>query len=386
MWQTQDLFMNLTIISGIGPDASGTGTLMRGLVREGMGDLSTTFVHRRTRARNPIKLARYYLNRALFPWMVRKAMKRKGEVIVFHPQTLGLELFRTIVEAREQTWIYVLDSSPFCLRSYNCLPAESAPCLRCLGNDGSAAKLHGCVNYFRSGPFQDYMPGWVRSGKLKLIAQCESQAKVLRAHFGKDVSVAIVPLSVPDITPSSRGMNYPKRARPLVVYHGAANHAKGVAHVIALAKAMPEWDFLIPSNRQELVRHFGEIDPCPSNLMLRQLSWDSGLSELVKSADLVLCPSSWSAPVEGAVLKSLAHNGLVGLYVHETSFASEIPPQARVAIDPDDILTTAMRLRHLVENPSESDAIRAAARSYITRYAHDNESMLGALKSACGLA
>jgi glycosyltransferase involved in cell wall biosynthesis len=110
------------------------------------------------------------------------------------------------------------------------------------------------------------------------------------------------------------------------------------------------------------------------------------LAEQVQLADIVLCPSSWSAPVEGAVLKSLAHNGLVGLYVHETSFASEIPADARVCIDPKDMERTVATLRRLLKNPAEMEAMRAAARQFITRYAVDNRSMLGSLRSACGLA
>lgn len=375
----------LTIISGIGPDASGTGTLMRGLVEEAGDDPSTCFVHKTSRGRGPLNHARHLLGRMTFPWMVRRASRNAGEVVIFHPQTLGLPLFRQIVEARARSWIYVLDSSPFCVRSYNCLPAESAPCLRCLGNDGSAARLHGCENFFRSGPFQDYMPAWVRSGRLKLIAQCQSQAALLRAHFGRDLPVAVVPLAVPDIMPPPVWATRPARERPLAVYHGAVNHAKGIAHVISLARAMKEWDFLVPASIPELLHHFGPLDQPPPNLIFTPMSWGSGLAEQVQLADIVLCPSSWSAPVEGAVLKSLAHNGLVGLYVHETSFASEIPADARVCIDPKDMERAVATLRRLLKNPAEMEAMRAAARQFITRYAVDNRSMLGSLRSACGL-
>jgi len=40
----------------------------------------------------------------------------------------------------------------------------------------------------------------------------------------------------------------------------------------------------------------------------------------------------------------------------------------------------------LLKNPAEMEAMRAAARQFITRYAVDNRSMLGSLRSACGLA
>lgn len=372
------------IISGIGPGNSGTGALMRWLVAAAKGDDSVRFLYKKERGRAFRKLIEYVISRTGFRWMVRRAAKSEGEVILFHPQTIGLRSLRDIIEPRARTWMYVLDASAFCLRSYNCLPSESAPCLRCVGNDGSAAKPNGCANGFGSGPFQKYLPGWVRSGKLGLIAQCESQAALLRAHFGRETPVVVVPLAVPDITPPDGDVTRPKRERPLAVYHGAPLAAKGIAHAVSLARAMPDWDFLVPSSLHDLKRNFDGSEPCPSNLATQSMGWSSGLSEQVKMADLVLCPSSWSAPVEGAVLKSLAHNGLVGLCVHETSFASEIPPEARVLIDPRDLEGTAARLRGLMARPDEAKAMREAARRFIAQYAERSQSMLSSLRATCG--
>ena len=358
---------------------------MQGLVDEAKGDDSTCFVFKRTRGRNPLRLARYIINRTAYPWMVRKAAKAEGEVVIFHPQTIGLSLMREIIDARPLTWMYVLDSSTFCVRSYNCLPAESAPCLRCVGNDRSASKLNGCSDWFHSGLIQDYLPGWVRSGRLKLIAQCESHAKVLKSHFGEETPVVIVPLSVPDINPPKMDVVRPQRKRPLAVYHGASIHAKGIMHVISLAILMPDWDFLVPASTREMKYHLGKMGALPPNLTLRQMNWPSGLFEQVQMADIVLCPSSWSAPVEGAVLKSLAHNGLVGLYVHETAFAAELPADARVAIDPLDLEGTAAHLRRLISNPEEAKAIRVAARRFISHYSAQSQLMLKSIRSICGL-
>ncbi len=356
---------------------------MKGLIEETLRGVEVNFVFRRTRNHNPVQLARYYINRAIFPYLARHAAKSEGEVVIFHPQTLGLPLLRQLVEGRQSTWLYVLDSSVFCIRSYNCLPSESAPCLRCVGNDGSPSRQHDCESIFRSGPFQQFLPSWVSAGKLKLIAQCESQARILRTHFGNETPVAVVPLSVPDIVPLSEAAPRPARRRPLAVYHGAPIHAKGVVHVISLAKIMKDWDFLIPASLGELSHHLGAGIACPPNLILTPMSWSTGLAQQVQNADIVLCPSSWSAPVEGAVLKSLAHNGLVGLYVHDTSFAAEIPADARVSIEPKNLPETAERLRFLIANPKAAEAIRECARSFIRKYASENRSMLAALSDVC---
>jgi len=215
------------------------------------------------------------------------------------------------------------------------------------------------------------------------MAQCESHARLLRAHFGPGAVVKVVPLSVPDITAPASAPTRPVRSRPLAVFHGSCQPAKGVVHVIALAKEMPDWDFLVPSDPKEYLQHFGTTEGLPGNLQFRRLSWSEGLADAVATADVVLCPSIWSATVEGAVLKSLAHNGLVMVTTHDSSFGSELPVNARLALDPADLRGTAARLRSVHSDPAQAEGIRAAARAYAENYARGCSGMLAAIGRAC---
>jgi hypothetical protein len=373
----------LTFVSGIGPGPSGTGALMIGLMNEAAGDASTRFLYKVPRRSTLLGLLKYVVGRASFAGRVRRAARMDGPLVLMHPQTIGFGIFSAVIEARPVTWMYVLDAYVFCVRSYNCLPQESAPCLRCLGNGGEAAAQHGCVNWFRAGPFQAHLPGWVRSGRLRLIAQCESQARLLRDHFGPEAIVRVVPLSVPDVELPATPPVRPLRARPAVVFHGACNPAKGAAHVVALARLMPDWDFLVPSDVKEYVHHFGPAEGLPPNLTFRRMSWADGLADAVAQADLVLCPSSWSAPVEGAVLKSLSHNGLVGVFTYPTAFSSEVPAEARLELDPSDWPATVARLRRAVTTPAVAASIREAARAYITRYLAGSGEMVRKIRAVC---
>jgi len=83
------------------------------------------------------------------------------------------------------------------------------------------------------------------------------------------------------------------------------------------------------------------------------------------------------------VLKSLATNGLVGLFPHETSFASEVPAEARLDVNPEDWPGTVSRLRAAVADPSVSAAIRAAARAFVARHLSVSRGMLAKVKAAC---
>ena len=373
----------ITFVSGIGPGPTGTGALMIGLMEEARPDPSAKFLYKIPRGSSPWGLLKYVYNRASFAGRVRRATRSAETVVLLHPQTIGFRTFAAVVESRPVTWMYVLDSFTFCVRSYNCLVGEATPCLRCLGNDGAAAAEQGCVNWFRSGPFHAHLPKWVQSGRLRLMAQCESHARLLRAHFGPQAIIHVVPLSVPDVEVPAAWAVRPARPRPLVVFHGACYPAKGVDHVVALARLMPECDFLIPSDEKEFIHHFGAVAGLPTNITFRRMSWARGLAEAVATADLVLCPSSWSATVEGAVLKSLAHNGLVGLFAHETAFASEVPVDARLDLNPSNWPATVARLRAALADSAQATAIRSAARAYITRYLASSRDMLGQIRAVC---
>jgi len=373
----------ITFVSGIGPGPTGTGALMIGLIEEGRPDSSARFLFKMRRGSSLWGLLKYVFNRAGFASRVQRASRSAEAVVLLHPQTIGFRTFSAVVESRPVTWMYVLDSYTFCVRSYNCLVGEATPCLRCLGNDGAAAAEHGCVNWFRSGPFHAHFPQWVQSGRLRLMAQCESHARLLRAHFGPQAIVHVVPLSVPDVEVPAVLRERPTRPRPLIVFHGACYPAKGVAHVVTLARLMPDCDFLIPSDEKEFIYHFGAVAGLPTNITFQRMNWASGLAEAVATADLVLCPSSWSATVEGAVLKSLAHNGLVGLFAHETAFATEVPVDARLGLNPSDWPATVACLRAALANPSQAAVIRSAARAYITRYLASSSDMLSKIRAVC---
>lgn len=383
----------LVFVSGIGPGSTGTGALMIGLMAEAAAGSPAEFIvkektpRRRGWARlqkiNPFRIAHYFFSRVSFPWRVLRAARSDKDVVMLHPQTIGFPLFSQVMDARPHVWMYVLDAFVFCRRSYNCLPGETGPCLRCLGNDGAAAEQHGCQDWFGAGPFQEHFPAWVHSGRLRLMAQCESHARLLRAHFGPGAVIKVVPLSVPDITAPASAPTRPVRSRPLAVFHGSCQPAKGIVHVIALAKEMSDWDFLVPSDPKEYRQHFGDLEGLPANLQFQRLSWVEGLADAVGSADVVLCPSIWSATVEGAVLKSLAHNGLVMLLPHESAFASELPVEARLALNPADLAGTAERLRAVHADSGMAQRMRAQARVFAKDYDQRCRGMLAAISAVC---
>lgn len=384
----------ITIISGIGPGSTGTGAFLIGLMAEAKDNgLPVRFIYKEKTPRrrgwarlqkfNPVRIFKYMFNQLSFSPRSIRAANLDDEVVLMHPQTIKFKLFKRLVEARPYTWMYVLDSFIFCRRSYNYIIGESVPCLRCVGNNGSAALGYGCLDLFNSGPYHLHFARWVNSGRLKLMVQSESQARLLRMHFGGHAVIKVAHLSVPDIDTLAPQAHSLKNRRTQVVFHGTCQPAKGVGYVIVLAQMMPDWDFIIPSTINEYVRNFGSTKSLPSNVLFMPMTWADGLSEFVAKADLVICPSAWSAPVEGAILKSLAHNGLLAVIPHDSSFASDIPPGARLDINPLNWEATVGLLRTTLSSPLKLHAIREAARNYITQYNQSNSAVLEKIISIC---
>ncbi len=329
---------------------------------------------------NPVRLFRYILGRKNFSAQCLEAVQHADEVVLMHPQTIGFDIFKKIILGRSITWIYVLDSFIFCRRSYNYILGENQPCLRCVGNAGNASIEMGCSDWFNSGPFHSFFPEWVNSGRLRLIVQSESQARLLRSHFGVNALITVVPLFVPDIDLPRIEAVHLSRVRPQIIFHGTCQPAKGISLIVVLARMMPECDFIVPSNIREYINYHKPNEAHPENLLFRSSSWDQGLKDLVANADLVICPSVWSAAVEGAILKSLAHNGLVAVFPHESSYASEIPSEARLEINPLDWVGTVESLRTVLRNPQLAKLKRDAARRYVSNYINFNHRILEKIK------
>jgi hypothetical protein len=55
------------------------------------------------------------------------------------------------------------------------------------------------------------------------------------------------------------------------------------------------------------------------------MTWETGLREAISACKIVVNPSLWSSPVEGALLKSIKSNGCVAVVPVDYSFQKEIP-------------------------------------------------------------
>lgn len=341
--------MKRFLISGIGPGSSGVGRLMTQLVPEYEAKGYCVVTRRAKRSiRDLIELKKYIsvakevlLNRLDDLFFGLKCLTvLNSEVVFLHPQTVGFGLFFYLACFNSLS-LYVMDNSFFCIRSYNTHPLSGSECLQCLGKimphqlcSPSPVGIPKKINIF-------YLKVFNRlSSRLRFMAQNRLQADLLKAHFGMNINISIVGMNAES---DELLRNLPERiddgtdqiVRYDIVFHGASHVAKGLHYVLHLAELMPEFSFLIPDKFSNVVR-IAKASPS-ANVCCELMNWETGLRDAVASARLVINPSMWSAPIEGALVKSAKFNKNVATVESQYGYEAEIQTVAnhlRLPLDP----------------------------------------------------
>lgn len=326
----------ILIVSGIGPGTSGTGRVVSHLRQHITGvETSAQLVARRSSGARPFKLDSV----AFWLRLLVAILSRPRAVVILHPQTLGtrtsLWLLRRFAPASS---LMALDNGFFCIKSYNHLSGRFSPCLSCLGGNFREASDNVCLpspgGWPGAGRFVRDLHGLGSGGSIKILVQSPAQAALARDHFGNGARVAIVGLWANDFDTVEKSELASRSPVPIVdvVFHGAAIEAKGIRWLIDVAQRLPSVSFLVPSSRKAVTRQVGTA---PENVDCRKMSWESGLCEAVASARMTVVPSLWSAPIEGALVKSLRYGKLVGVVEEATNYASSISGKVVEKLSPD---------------------------------------------------
>lgn len=292
---------------------------------------------------------------------------RDSEVFIFHPQSLGLACMRALYEAGNKLSMYVLDNSFFCIQSYNHRKQKRGECLDCIGAVSRCAPE--CTPFPTAFSRQENLEflEWLQSVATNIRFFCQSyhHAALLAAHFGSGVWCKVVGMKTPEFEerPQDSLKSDSLTPRFHVVYHGHAVEAKGLRYALELARELPELSFLIPGSVDGIRAELSGLE-IPRNCVVGNISWHTGLKDAVLLCDLVLCPSEWSATVEGALLKSLHYNGSVAVLETRYGFEREIPDDVVLKL-PLDAQQGAQRVRQQLSNKEERSS---KGRAWVERY------------------
>ena len=314
-------------------------------------------------------------------------------LVIFHPQMLGAEptlrLMRQRGETGRRTHLYMLDNFFFCIRSYNHIDAETGPCFRCVGSGESQnATRMGCrpwpASDAASEQFVSGLATLVQQGTVQLFAQNPGQVEIARRHFGVNAQISYVGLWCADWTgyvdafaASGRAEGDMTTERPEydIVYHGSRDLAKGIGWTLALAEQTPELRYLVPIDR-------GQVNvKAPANVTVASMRWEGGLHDAVRSARLVLSPSLWSSPCEGALIKNIVVAKAAGVVDIPSAFSAEVPASV-VTRFPQDLRAAGPAVRDALALNWRPDP--AAREAWVAKFRAFNEGVAERLLPSSG--
>lgn len=342
--------MKKYLISGIAPSLGGVGYLMQNLEK-----LAVTYKYEvvypkhinkniRKNLFNPFVIIKEVFKRRKSKSTFVSELKtiKNSEVILIHPQTIGYVNFLELLKSNKVIKIYVMDNSFFCIKSYNVL--NGTECLKCLNDVDALDKscMPFPINYDKDKNIS-YLKSYQKfSSKIIFYTQNNKQSDLVKKHFGGKIKICQIGLKTGEYFENNFLRD--KAQQYDVVYHGANVEAKGFLYFVELAKRMPDIMFFLPYNPDKL-----PYDTLPDNLICKDMTWNTGLKEMVINAKLVLCPSLWSAPIEGALLKSIHYNGNVGIVKTEYGFGNDIPNDILLKLSPD-IYDATVQIYHFFKN------------------------------------
>lgn len=210
--------------------------------------------------------------------------------------------------------IYLLDSSFFCIKSYNSF--NNKECLRCVVSNNierDCFSFPGLRIKFFHLWFLKYVRCYHSRLRIQFLCQNERQCALLKLTYGDNVRATVVGLPTSSDHDSRRivlkmsdkliiDARFSKKGTFAyrAVFHGAAIEAKGVHLALDIAIKNPNILFVFPfSNCRGLF-------PSLSNCLYVPLTWNTGLRELCAASDIILNLSCWSAPIEMALVKSIS--------------------------------------------------------------------------------
>lgn len=355
--------MKKYLISGMGPGEAGAARLVRhleGIAKKNGWIMVYPYTHislsRLFRQKNYIKLVSEIIKRMFMRavFILKVLRIRNSKILLLHPQTIGYRYFIRLIFQNSHIYQYILDNSFFCIKSYNY--KDGNECLQCL-ND-----LNACDTSCNSFPVSYKKKSNLRflklykelAPKITFLAQNISQKKLLQTHFGNESKIEVLGMYTGEILECQ----YTDLKADYIVYHGSEHESKGILYFLELAKELSDYTFIVPHKRQ---KHYPVLD----NVRYKPCSWETGLNVLVKNAAIVMNPSLWSAPVEGALLKSLALNKKVIVVKSKYGFINEIPDDILLKLNAENVKSDAIEVRNYMTMDSLD---RSQTKAWMTKY------------------
>jgi hypothetical protein len=375
--------MGKYIISGLGPSQGGVGRLVKEIIehaRENYPDIELIYIYAK---KNPFfkflkeSFLGDFLKTIFYKLFTQNGLKVKlskiynANILLIHPQTFGFSNFYKLFDNGNAIYLYVMDCSFFCLKSYNHIKPNTSPCLQCLASSTfEPAILNNCkpfpVSYSTAENIEFLKFLKINYRQLVFLAQNERQQHLIKNHFGEDAKTLVVGMYTNEIV-HDKIFNALTTTAYDMVYHGSLDEAKGLRYVLQMAPFLTPYTILVPYTINQVKAEYSDI-VISDNIVFKEMTWETGLAEAVSNAKMVVNPSVWSAPIEGALLKSINSNGCVAAVNAQYSFASELI-KANVIIGlNDDIQNSASRVNEILSSSALRSTLVQKSKEWLNLY------------------
>lgn len=369
--------MKKYLVSGIGISDGGVGRLMRKLSVQAEADGYTIVARRGAKSINSMLKKNQYLsamneviNRLVdrIGFFIKVKFIKDSIVVFVHPQTAGFKnLFKLI--SKNKLYIYVMDNSFFCIQSYNMDPKTESECLRCLKAPSHA--LPQCRPFpseiIKSKNISYLLRLREVSNKVSFLVQNSGQCDLVKAQFGSNTITQIVGLDTGELGLhiQEATKSFPNIASYDLVFHGAPHLAKGLKYFVELSEELKEFSAFIPSTKVQC-EQVVQRKITATNITFFECNWESGLEQAVRTANLVVNPSLWSAPIEGALQKSVHFGRRVATVQSEYGYEREFEVSDSFIRLPRDVRLAATLLRERFPSATFPPVLSKNSSGYIS--------------------
>jgi hypothetical protein len=301
---------------------------------------------------------------------ISKVNIQNAKVVLFHPQSIGLNIVSNLIK-KNKIYFYVFDNFLFCKKSYNYIQGNS-PCIECI--DNKKAHIKNKCTFFPNNQVQEQYDAFLdvieqNLKKIVFLTQNKKQSELLIMKFGDDININQIGMMI-DLRSSRKEINNDLKEYDFL-YHNTLTEAKGMRYFLDLAKEMNEYSFAIPYTKQQVRSVIPDLKYL-KNLDFLSVTWDTGLLEILTKSKIVLNPSLWSAPVEGALLKSIQYNGCVAVVDVNYSFQQEIPDSVLIKL-PKNIQTAKEILYLVINSEKEINRLKKNSKDWLVNYNKNTE-------------
>lgn len=273
------------IICGIPPDNTGVGRAIKYIINNNKKEFNVIFPKKIFYPENGLRILikrKHYLKfikfyfKSRYSRIVSKLIfniklnyLNSKNIIIIHPQTIGFKSVIRLIE-KNNIFIYIMDCSFFCVKSYNHIENSFEPCFLCLGGNYEFAKKYNCKPFpveYKLNENIIFLKNIKKlSNKINFIAQNPSHLNLIKKHFGKDIQIYTVPIFADDYIENKKIINKKNKDVKQIdnkfnidfVYHGAAIEAKGLLYVINIASRLKQYTFLIPASYSKCKKVLGQ--------------------------------------------------------------------------------------------------------------------------------